>query len=325
MKWALLASGLALLLVLGLGPAAVAKPSTGVSIGVALFERVAPPGVVLPELSSLLARRLATLGVERVVGPEVLGATMGAEPDAAEVRSWAAQADVGILVVGRLTQIGDQLSVDIRLRSGASGEVTGTYVAEILSPDRVEPAIEGLAEEIVEAVAALQQSREPPASRPPTSARDRFGLRGFAKDAPLTILSDSLDAFQDGGRRRLVFAKHVHVTQGDLTMTADRLEAIYPENSSQPDRLIAEGRVVVVRGAQEARCDRAIYWRTQSRLVCRGDAELRDGADLLRGAQIDFNLDRDHVAVSGGASVVSQPEAGASDTEPLRAAEGVGP
>ena len=321
MKRAVLASGLALLL--GLGPATEAEPSTGVSIGVALFERVAPPGVVLPELSSLLARRLATLGVDRVVGPEALGATMGAEPDAAEVQSWAAQAEVGTLVVGRLTQIGDQLSVDVRLRSGASGEVTGTYIAEIQSPERIEPAIEGLAEEIVEAVVALEQSRESLASRPPMSARDRFGLRGFAKDAPLTILSDSLDAFQDGGQRRLVFTKHVRVTQADLTVTADRLEAIYPENSSQPDRLVAEGRVVVVRGAQEARCDRAIYWRTQSRLVCRGDAELRDGDDLLRGEQIEFNLDLEHVAVSGGASVVTRPESGASEAEPLHTAEGV--
>ena len=323
MKWAV-ASGLALLLVLGLGPATDAEPSTGVSIGVALFERVAPPGVVLPELSSLLARRLATLGVERVVGPEALG-SLGAEPEAAEVQRSAAQAEVGTLVVGRLTQIGSQLSVDVRLRSGASGEVTGTYVAEIQSLDRIEPAIEGLAQEIVEAVVALQQSRESPDSRSPVSARDRFGLRGFAKDAPLTILSDSLDAFQDGGRRRLVFAKNVRVTQADLTVTADRLEAIYPENSSQPDRLVAEGRVVVVRGAQEARCDRAIYWRTQSRIVCQGDAELRDGDDLLRGAQIEFNLDLDHVAVSGGASIVSQSESWASDAEPIRAAEGVAP
>ncbi len=318
MKWAVLAPGLALLV--GLAPATHAEPNTGISIGVALFDRVAPPGVVLPELSSLLALRLATLGVDRVVGPEALGATMGAEPDAAEVQSWAARAEVGTLVVGRLTQIGDQLSVDVRLRSGASGEVTGTYVAEIQSLDRVEPAIEGLAEEIVEALVALRQSRESPAS-----AGDRFGLRGFAKDAPLTILSDSLDAFQDGGRRRLVFAKHVRVTQADLTVTADRLEATYPENSSQPDRLVAEGRVVVVRGAQEARCDRAIYWRIQSRLVCQGDAELRDGDDLLRGAQIEFNLDLDHVAVSGGATVVNQPEARLSDAEPLRAAEGVEP
>ena len=68
MKWAVLALGLALLL----GQAPDAEPSTGVSIGVALFERVAPPGVVLPELSSLLAQRLAPLGVDRVVGPEVL-------------------------------------------------------------------------------------------------------------------------------------------------------------------------------------------------------------------------------------------------------------
>ncbi len=162
-------------------------------------------------------------------------------------------------------------------------------------------------------------------SSEPTAARDRFGLGGFDKDAPLTILSDSLDAFQDSGRRRLVFARNVRVTQADLTVTADRLEAFYPEKASQPDRLVAEGRVVVVRGGQEARCDRAVYRRIESRLVCRGGAELRDGGDVLRGEEIEFNLALERVAVSGGASVVNDPEARAPDEAASPAAEGVAP
>jgi lipopolysaccharide export system protein LptA len=252
-----------------------------VSIGVAPFEQVAPPGEVLPQVSSLLARRLATLGIARVVGPEQLGATALAEPDASEVRGWASDADVAAVVVGRMTRVGSQLSVDVRLRSGATGDVAQTYLAEI--------------------------------ERERSGGGRAIGLGSFDKDAPLTIRSDSLDAFQEEGERRLVFTQNVKATQADLTITSDRLEALYPDKATQPGRLVAEGRVVVVRGRHEARCDRATYERSEQRVVCRGNAELREGGDRVTGAQIEFDIESERVVVSGGASVVIQPGDGDAD------------
>ena len=96
-------------------------------------------------------------------------------------------------------------------------------------------------------------------------------------------------------------------TQADLTITSDRLEALYPDKATQPGRLVAEGRVVVVRGRHEARCDRATYERSERRVVCQGNAELRDGGDRVTGAQIEFDIESERVVVSGGASVVIQP------------------
>ena len=45
-----------------------------VSLGVAHFETAGPPGVELPNLSVLLADRIGTYGVGRLVGPDQLGA-----------------------------------------------------------------------------------------------------------------------------------------------------------------------------------------------------------------------------------------------------------
>jgi lipopolysaccharide export system protein LptA len=299
----------ALALVPGVAPA-TGSESHPVSIGVAPFEQVAPPGEVLPPLSSLLARRLATLGIARVVGPEQLGATARAEPDASEVQGWASDADVAAIVVGRMTRVGSQLSVDVRLRSGATGDVAQTYVAEIARPDQVDSAVEGLAGQIADGAGDLVAVNSPP---PPVSGTGErsgggsaFDLGSFDRDAPLTIRSDSLDAFQEEGERRLVFTQNVKATQADLTITSDRLEALYPDKATQPGRLVAEGRVVVVRGGHEARCDRATYERSEQRVVCRGNAELREGGDRVTGAQIEFDIESERVVVSGGASVVIQ-------------------
>jgi lipopolysaccharide export system protein LptA len=289
------------------------------SIGVAPFEHVAPPGEVLPPLSSLLARRLATLGIARVVGPEQLGATALAEPDASKVQGWASAAAVEAVVVGRMTRVGSQLSVDVRLRSGATGDVAQTYVAEIALPDQIDPAVEGLAGQIVDGTVALSTAAVAPPAAPqtarPSGGRRAFGLDSFDSDAPLTIRSDSLDAYQEEGERRLVFTQNVIATQADLTITSDRLEALYAEKVTQPGRLIAEGRVVVIRGSHEARCDRATYNRSDRSVVCRGNAELRQGEDRVTGAQIEFDIDSERVVVSGGASVVIQRDSGGGSDE----------
>jgi lipopolysaccharide export system protein LptA len=295
-----------------------------VTIGVAPFEEVAPPGDRPPDFSQLLAQRIGTRGVARVVGPDELGVSALAEPDSDTVRAWASGAEVAAIAVGRTTRVGTQLSVDVRLRSGESGEVAGTYVAEILRPEQIGPAVDRLAAQIVDgAVALLATSPSPPASVPSgsrledaSSESDRkslFALRAFDSDEPLMIHSDALDAYQEEGMRRLVFTKNVRVTQADMTLNSDRLVAFYPEDGGEPDRLVAEGGVVVVRGAREARCDHASYDRKAKRLVCRGGAELRDGEDRLRGEVIEFDIESDRVVVSGGASILFHPEPDGSE------------
>ena len=308
---AILVGALALIPGVALATESASRP---MSIGVAPFEQVAPPGEVLPPVSSLLARRLATLGIARVVGPEQLGATALAEPDASKVQGWASAADVAAVVVGRITRVGSQLSIDVRLRSGATGDVAQTYVAEIARPEQVDSAVEGLAGQIVDGTVALATTAvslpAAPQTAESTGGGGAFGLGAFDSDAPLTIRSDALDSFREEGERRLVFTQNVKATQADLTITSDRLEAFYADKMTQPRRLIAEGRVVVVRGAHEGRCDRATYDRSERRVVCRGNAELREGGDRVTGAQIEFDIESERVVVSGGASVVIQASGG---------------
>jgi lipopolysaccharide transport protein LptA len=134
-----------------------------------------------------------------------------------------------------------------------------------------------------------------------------FSLGDFDRNAPVVIQAEELEATDREGRRELVFRRNVQVTQGSLTLSADRLTAIYPDGSKQPSRLEAHGGVVIREGQREAHCESVVYDRPGRRLDCRGNAVLRDGEDRIAGRNIRFDLARRSVTVDGGSEVWFEP------------------
>jgi lipopolysaccharide transport protein LptA len=319
-------------------PAAQEVPAVAtasLALGVAPFEIHAPPGAAVPDVASLLAARLASSGAGRVVGPAQLGATAAAEPAPGSVQEWAARADVDAVVLGRTTRLGEALSLDVRLRRGDTGEVARTFVQRVARPEDLDAAVASLADQVVAGALALGPANATPVATPAVAAAAApapeakpapdtpapdasapaavsgsapFGFRAWKSDAPLSILSDSLDAAQEAGRRTLVFQNGVRVTQGDLTLACDRLEAIYPLDANQPDRLVARGSVHVKQGRQQAWCDEAVYDRAKQRLRCEGNARFEDAGNQLAGRVIDIDLAKETINVTGGAAVLVQPE-----------------
>lgn len=275
-------------------PAAASESDRGgIRLGVAPFELSAPPGAELPDVGTLLADRIATLGVGRVVGPAQLGAPAKASVEPSSVQTWAREAEVDAVVVGRTTQIGSHLSVDVRLLSGESGQVIGTYISEASGAGQIATAVDSLADQVLEGAEGLQSTI--PAAQADAGSSTSF--QAFDSEAPLSIKSTTLEATEVAGRRRLVFDGDVTVVQADVTMTSNRLTADYPKGSSQPSHLVATGAVRVVQGTQEARCDRGTYQRSEQLVVCCGHAELRDGANRVRGKCIEFDLNGETVRV----------------------------
>jgi lipopolysaccharide export system protein LptA len=289
-------------------------------IGVAPFQVVSPADVEVPDFAGSLAEGLQAQGLERIVGPEALGAPRIAEPAPGLVRSLATRAGVDALLVGRTTRLGNRLSVDVRLRSGLSGDVAGTYVAEVSASEPLAPALDRLMEQVVVGALALAGSeargaapgaagRAAPPPSPPESAPSSgapFGLGSLA-GAPISIRSDELEAADANGVRTLIFRQNVEVRQADMFLAARTLEARYRDGSKQPDRLVARGDVLIRQGDREARCAEAFYDHAGQRIVCRGDAQLRDGADRVSGDSISFDLVRQRVSVEGGADLLLHP------------------
>ncbi len=306
-------------------------------IGVAPFRQGGPVGAEAPDVGAQLAEAIAALGAAQVVGPGQLGALDVEEPGADLVRETAAQAGVDAVVLGRATRLGGRVSLDVRLRSGRSGAVTDTFVVEVAPSQPLEPVLAGLAEQVLSAARvarageprALRASTPPPAAaapapvraaQEPEKARASFGLDALEGGPALTIRSDELEATEQEGTRTLVFRSQVEVRRGDLTLRADRLQASYPPGAKQPRELVANGGVTVVQGARSARCDRAIYEHAAARIVCRGNAELRDAEDRIRGERIAFDLAERRVSVDGDVRLSLQPDAGSAREDTRRQA-----
>lgn len=305
-------------------PACAAAPPAAerapVAIGVAAFESVGGTAPADFQVGAQLAERIGARGVGTVVGPAQLGGDAIAEPTPEQVQAWASAAGVSTIAVGRATRIGERQNIDVRLRAGDSGGLVGSYFAEAATPEALGAALDALADQIVGGtvewltgdVAAAGNAGSAPAPGQRGGAlrskHDPFGMTTFNNDQPIQINSDELEASQNQGARRLVFSKNVRVEQGDLRLASARLEAFYPANASQPERLVAGGGVHVVQGTREARCDEAVYHRSQNLLVCEGHAELIDGDDRVAGERIEFDLAAEKVYVKGGASVLFHPE-----------------
>jgi lipopolysaccharide transport protein LptA len=324
---------------LGLGAPAGAQgssappvsPKAGLSVGVAPFERVGDVAAEVPDVSLMLARRLSTLGVDRVVGPREIAANAVADPDAATVAAWAQRGAVGALVVGRTTGLGGKLSVDARLRDGSTGEPIGRrFFVEVPRPRDLAGAVDQLASQVVEqanegalavaappppAAAPARGARAPgsaasgPAREPAAGPGAAAASAGFDSGAPITIKSDVLDVFEDGGQRRFVFVGNVRAKQADLVIRSDRLESHYPPNGSQPETIVASGSVTMRQSGRSARCEKATFYRRQDKIVCTGDvAEVEQGCDVVRGREIEFYTASQVLRVNGAADVRINPE-----------------
>lgn len=135
-----------------------------------------------------------------------------------------------------------------------------------------------------------------------------FPIKG---DKPLSIRSDELEAIEVEGRRQLLFTRNVNIEQGDLRVHSDRLEAFYPPGGNQPDKLVANGHVLVSQLDKSMVCDAATYYQTEDRLVCTGNAELRQGSDRVKGKEIEIFVKQNRVKVKGGAIVNVAADSGA--------------
>jgi lipopolysaccharide export system protein LptA len=294
----------------------------GLRIGVAPFERVAAAGSAVPDIANSLAQRLSTKGVGRVVGPQELGGSPAADPPAEDVVARAMQAEVDVVVVGRTTRLGDSLSVDTRLRSGINGAPLGApVVVEASAPSDLGRAIDELAALVLEAahrdpeVATIRLASRPLRGEPAPNLASKKKEDGseekepFQSDAPISITSDLLEAFDKDGRKKFVFTGRVRAKQDDLHLTSDRMEAFYPKGQSQPERMVATGHVEITQTGKRACCEKATYFRTEEKLVCVGDnARLDEDCDLVYGKEIVFHLDTEVLEVNGAADVKIHPE-----------------
>jgi len=130
------------------------------------------------------------------------------------------------------------------------------------------------------------------------------------EDAPIHIVSDSLEAYQQ--QQRVVFIGHVVAKQGELTIRGDRmtvfyLEQAHPESDEERlagkiDRVEVDGNVHITQKKVVATGDRVVYFSEENKIVLTGKPRVERGKDFIQGEKITLFLDSEKSVVEGGPS-----------------------
>lgn len=127
----------------------------------------------------------------------------------------------------------------------------------------------------------------------------------LAKDQPIDIVSDRLDAYNE--KKLVVFSGNAVATQGDKTIKSDRLLLYYkndtkaPEkkgaknvgNSGDLEKIEAKGHVTVTQGEKIVTGDDATYYQDTQQIIMIGNAVMREGRNIIKGDRITVFLDED--------------------------------
>ena len=125
---------------------------------------------------------------------------------------------------------------------------------------------------------------------------------------PIQIQADR--AQLDERQGTATYVGGVHLTQGTLQVTADRL--VITSTNGEVVRILAEGVATPVHYSQKAKADQPplvadartiTYLPRDKRIKLSGNAHLTQGRNKFSGANIDYDIARQFVAASGGGGV----------------------
>ncbi len=140
----------------------------------------------------------------------------------------------------------------------------------------------------------------------PASAQTNINLGGITADASaaIEISADNLSVDQDTGTA--VFSGNVVIGQGDLRLSAGKVEVVYGGTTGQIARLMATGGTTFVTATEAAEANSADYNIESGYLVLKGDVLLTQGASAISADQMSINLGTGNAELSGRVRTVFQ-------------------
>lgn len=139
-------------------------------------------------------------------------------------------------------------------------------------------------------------------------AQVAFGGLKHDSSLPVEVTADSLQVNQADGSA--VFTGNVVIGQGDMRLTAARVEVEYAaEGADAAGRIStmrASGRVTVVTGADAAEGNEALYTIDTGTIVMTGDVILTQGQNALSGQRLVVNLEDGTGVMEGRVKTIFQ-------------------
>ena len=128
-------------------------------------------------------------------------------------------------------------------------------------------------------------------TQPALAQQASVDFGGLTQDTslPVEVVSDQLDVNQSDGTA--VFTGNVMVTQGEMKLTAQKIDVIYATSGQgRIQRLDASGGVTLVNGGEAAEAESAVYEIDSGSVVMTGDVLLTQGQTALAGNKLVIDL-----------------------------------
>jgi lipopolysaccharide export system protein LptA len=138
----------------------------------------------------------------------------------------------------------------------------------------------------------------------------RFG--GLRQDTSLPVEVDADQLSVDQADGRAIFSGNVTVKQGDMRLTAGRIEVEYTEGNTGIARLVASGGVTLVSPQDAAEAREAIYTIDSGVVVMTGDVLLTQGNAAISGESLTVNLKDGTGTMAGRVRTIFSPGTGNS-------------
>ena len=129
------------------------------------------------------------------------------------------------------------------------------------------------------------------------SAALAFGQVKTDPSTPVEVTADALDVRQSDGSA--VFTGNVLIVQGDMRLSADRVQVVNRTEGDGIDRLQASGNVVLVSGTDAAEAQRADYSVILGQIVMTGDVLVSQGASTIASEHMKIDLASGAATLSG--------------------------
>jgi lipopolysaccharide export system protein LptA len=137
-------------------------------------------------------------------------------------------------------------------------------------------------------------------------AQTNIALGGLTVDtsAAIEVTADSLLVDQNSGSA--VFEGAVAISQGDLRITAERVEVVYGDATTQIAQLVASGGVTFVTATEAAEAQQANYDVTTGMLMLSGEVLLTQGVSAISADQMQINVTDGTATIEGRVRTVLQ-------------------
>lgn len=129
-----------------------------------------------------------------------------------------------------------------------------------------------------------------------------FGQSQQDTGLPVEVTAESLSVNQSDGSA--VFEGDVDISQGDMRMTANKVNVYYLPDNSGIDKLVAQGNVLLVQGPDAAEADEAVYSIDTGDVVMTGNVTVNQGATTISADRMVLNLQDNTARMSGRVKTV---------------------